>query len=146
LLIREKPLFYCFVYFLIDPLIQESLMRGVVLDSLLKNYTPVKAILNTAAISFAFSLSPYTFLYTVSFSLLLSWIYMKTKNLGNTLYIQVLCGLIPALLVFTLQDDFNTTVQQILNSPLLVGAGGIVAIICIIILQTNFSKSNNTIR
>lgn len=146
LLIREKPVFYCFVYFLIDPLIQESLMRGIVLDSLLKNYTPVKAILNTVAITFAFSLSPFTFLYTVSFSLVLSRIYMKTKNLGNTLYIQVLCGLIPGMLVFTLQDNFNAAVQQVLNSPLLVGAGGLVAIICIIILQTNLSPTNNTIK
>lgn len=146
LLIREKPLFYCFIYFLIDPFIQESLMRGVILDSFLKNYSPVKAILNVAAISFAFSLSPYTFLYTISFSLMLSWIYMKTGNLGNTLYMQVLCGLIPAVLVFTLQDQFNTSVQQALNSPVWVGAGAMIAIICVIVLQAGLPSTNKEIK
>jgi CAAX protease family protein len=146
LLIREKPVFYCFIYFLIDPFIQESLMRGVILDSFLKSYSPVKALLNVAAISFAFSLSPYTFLYTTSFSLMLSWIYMKTGNLGNTFYMQVLCGLIPALLVFTLQDHFNVSVQQVLNSPAWVAGGGIIAILCFIILQTSFSSTNKAIK
>lgn len=146
LVIREKPLFYCLVYFLIDPLIQESLLRGVVLDSLLKNYTPLKAILNMVAISFAFSLSPSSLLYTISFSLVLSWTYTKTKNLGNTIYIQALCGLIPALLVFSLHDGFETAAQQVLNSPILVGAGGVIAIVCIIILQTSFSSTNSTIK
>ncbi|MEZ2441196.1 CPBP family intramembrane glutamic endopeptidase [Chitinophaga sp. RCC_12] len=146
LLIREKPLFYCFVYFLIDPFIQESLMRGVILDSFLKNYSPLKALLNVAAISFAFSLSPYTFLYTVSFSLMLSWIYMKTGNLGNTLYMQVLCGLIPALLVFILQDQFETSVPLVLNSTVWVGVSGVVAIICVIILQTSFPSTNKVIK
>lgn len=146
LLIREKPVFYCFIYFLIDPFIQESLMRGVILDSFLKNYSPVKALLNVAAISFAFSLSPYTLLYTTSFSLMLSWIYLKTGNLGNTFYMQVLCGLIPALLVFILQDQFNTYVQQALRSPVWVGAAGIIAILCIIVLQTSFPSTNKAIK
>ncbi|HEY9261737.1 type II CAAX endopeptidase family protein [Chitinophaga sp.] len=145
LLIRENPVFYCFTYLLIDPLIEESLMRGVVLDSFFKNYSPVKSIVNITAISCAISLSPNSLVYVISFSVLLSWIYLKTKNLGNTLYMQFLFGLVPALLIFTLQDQFIAHARPILNSPAWVGISAIVAIICVIILQSSFSSTNKTI-
>lgn len=145
-LIREKPVFFCCMYFLIDPLIQECLLRGVFLDSFLKKYSPTKAILNVAGISFAFSLSPYSFLYSISFSVIACWIYLKTGNLGNTIYIQILCGIIPAVLVFLLQDQLKTKVLEVLNNPAMVGIGAIVGIVCLIILQNSFLSTNKVIK
>lgn len=145
-LISGNPVFYCIMYFLIDPLIQEILMRGIILDSFLKNYSPVKAIVNIAAIGCAINLSPYSFVYAISFSVLMSWIYLKTKNLGNTLYMQFFCGLIPALLVFTLQEQLNARILPVLNSPAWVGISAMIAIICVIILQSSFSQTNKVIK
>lgn len=144
--IQERPVFYCCVYFLIDPVLQECLMRGVLLDGLLKNYSPMKSIINIAGIAFAFNLSPYSFLYSVTFSVLICWIYLKTRNLGNTIYIQIICGIIPAVLVYFIRDQPQNKLLEVLNNPAMVGIGAIVGIVCLIILQNSFLSTNKAIK
>lgn len=144
--IQERPVFYCCVYFLVDPILQECLMRGVLLDSFLKSYSPMKSIINIAGISFAFNLSPYSFLYSVTFSVLVCWIYQKTRNLGNTIYIQILCGIIPAVFVCYIKDQPQNKLLEVLNNPAMVGIGAIVGIVSLIILQNSFLSTNKVIK
>ncbi|SEW01713.1 CPBP family intramembrane glutamic endopeptidase [Chitinophaga arvensicola] len=145
-IILERPVFYCCIYFLIDPVIQECLMRGVLLDSFLKSHSPVKSFLNVAGIALAFSLSPHSFFYSITFSVLMCWIYMKTRNLGNTIYLQLVCSIIPAVFVYFVKDQPQNMLMEVLNNPALVGIGAIVGIVCIIILQNSFLSTNKAIK
>lgn len=63
------------------PILEELLMRGIILDGFLKRYSPAKSILWSAVIFGVFHLNPWQAVGAFAIGLLLGWLYWKTKSL-----------------------------------------------------------------
>ena len=63
------------------PVLEEILMRGIVLDGFLKRYSPSKAILWSAIIFGVFHLNPWQAVTGFAGGLILGWLYWQTKSL-----------------------------------------------------------------
>lgn len=63
------------------PVLEEILMRGIILDGFLKNYGPSKAILWSAVIFGVFHLNPWQAVAGFAAGLILGWLYWQTKSL-----------------------------------------------------------------
>ena len=66
---------------LVAPIVEELLFRGVILDGLLKNYSPTKAILWSAVIFGVAHLNPYQFISAFIIGILMGWVYWRTGSL-----------------------------------------------------------------
>lgn len=63
------------------PLLEEALMRGIVLDGMLKNYKPWKAIVWSAVLFGVLHLNPWQFVSAFLIGLVMGYLYWKTKSL-----------------------------------------------------------------
>lgn len=63
------------------PVLEEILMRGIILDGFLKNYSPSKAIIWSAIIFGVFHLNPWQAVAGFAAGLILGWLYWQTKSL-----------------------------------------------------------------
>ncbi|MFA8298965.1 MAG: lysostaphin resistance A-like protein [Hyphomicrobiales bacterium] len=97
----------------IAPILEEVLFRGIMLDGLLKKYSPKKAILFS---SFLFGLShfnPSQFIFCFLSGILLGWAYYNTRNLIYPIVIHVINNSLSFLLFYlgfnNLEELFITT-------------------------------------
>ncbi len=69
------------------PILEEFIFRGVILDGLLKNYSPVKAILISSLLFAAVHLNPWQFVTAFTGGLFIGWVYYRTRNLAYAIII-----------------------------------------------------------
>ncbi len=63
------------------PVLEELIFRGVILDGLLKKYSPVKAILVSSFLFGFLHLNPWQFIGAMAIGAFSGYVYYKTKNL-----------------------------------------------------------------
>lgn len=63
------------------PILEELLMRGIVLDGFLKRYSPSKSIVWSAVIFGVFHMNPWQAVAGIATGLILGWLYWKTRSL-----------------------------------------------------------------
>lgn len=63
------------------PILEELLMRGIVLDGLLKNYNPWKAIIWSAVFFGIMHFNPWQFVVAFLIGVVMGYLYWKTKSL-----------------------------------------------------------------
>ena len=82
------------------PLLEELIFRGVMLDGLLKRYSPVKAIL-VSSILFGFvHLNPWQFVGAFLIGVFIGWIYYHTRSLSLAIIIHAVNNFVSFLFVF----------------------------------------------
>src|SRR5690606_36763881 len=64
------------------PVLEEILMRGIILDGFLKRYNPAKSIIWSALIFAVFHLNLWQGVSAFTFGLLAGWLYWKTRSLS----------------------------------------------------------------
>ncbi len=69
------------------PILEEVLMRGIVLDGLLRNYSPWKAIVWSAVLFGVLHLNPWQFVVGLTVGCALGYLYWKTKSLYLCIFI-----------------------------------------------------------
>ena len=69
------------------PVLEELLLRGIILDGLLKIYSPKKAIIWSALFFGFFHLNPWQFIPAFALGLFMGWIYYRTRSLMTTIFI-----------------------------------------------------------
>lgn len=72
------------------PLLEEALMRGIVLDGMLKNYNPWKAIIWSAILFGVLHLNPWQFISAFLMGVVMGYLYWKTKSLWLCIFIHAL--------------------------------------------------------
>jgi len=72
------------------PILEEILMRGIVLDGMLKNYNPWKAIVWSAVLFGIMHLNPWQFVSAFFIGLVMGYLYWKTKSLLLCIFIHAL--------------------------------------------------------
>ena len=69
------------------PILEELIFRGIMLDGLLKNYSPVKSILISSLLFGLVHLNPWQFVAGLFLGAFIGWIYYKTKSLSFAIII-----------------------------------------------------------
>ena len=85
---------------IVGPILEEMLFRGAITTTLLKTYSPKKAIIYSALIFGFFHLNPAPILVATLLGLLLGWLFYKTHSL------------IPCIIVHILNNSLSVYLSQ----------------------------------
>ncbi|NLR91528.1 CPBP family intramembrane glutamic endopeptidase [Flammeovirga agarivorans] len=106
-MIDDRYFLTLFSIVIIAPVMEEFIFRGIMLDGLLKNYTPWKAIFLS---SFLFGLIHMNLIQAVHAGLggvLFGWIYYKTKNLLLPILLHSINNFFAFKELTSIPDDFD---------------------------------------
>ena len=106
------------------PICEELLFRGIILNGLLKRYSPQKAIMWSAIIFGVVHLNPWQFIAAVALGLFMGWIYYRTGSLFATMFIHFVAngtGLVLGWLLVPDPDAMLTTRQMVGSNTLYFG-------------------------
>jgi uncharacterized protein len=139
----QHPLPFFFMIVLAAPILEELLFRGIILEGLLKNYQPYRAIGFSA---FLFALIHGNLAQGIGalmIGLLIGWIYWKTESIIPGILIHLLNNLTAfSETLFSDEEDLFKSFSEQLGNPLLywllVAAGGLVAGLGIWLLYYHF--------
>jgi len=80
--INEDSLLISSIMFVIAaPILEEFIFRGIILDGLLKIYSPLKSIIFSSILFGIIHLNPWQFVSAFLFGIIAGWVYYKTANL-----------------------------------------------------------------
>jgi len=115
----DLNVFSIFAVVIAAPILEESLFRGVILNGLLKKYSPQTAIAVSAAIFAAVHLNPWQAIPAFLGGLIMGWMYWKTNSL------------IPGMILHFVNNAFSTalglafpkidTLKEAMSTPMYVG-------------------------
>jgi len=132
------------------PILEELLFRGVILDGLLKKYSPVKSILISSTIFGLAHLNPWQFVAAFVIGIFAGWIYYKSRSLSLTIIIHASVNSFGYIMRYFGDFDsssMNKTLIEsygsVLNFVLTVGISILVIPICIYFLNNEFKKKEN---
>ncbi|MBN1562156.1 CPBP family intramembrane metalloprotease [candidate division KSB1 bacterium] len=123
------------------PICEELLVRGIMLDGLLKIYPPGKAIFWSAIFFGLFHLNPWQFIPALALGLFMGWIYYRSRSLMVTIVIHFIAngtGAVLGYFIPTGADEMITTRELIGNNFLYVvclAAALLLATLSLIILN-----------
>ena len=141
--------FFSFLYMVIAaPIFEELIFRGIMLDGLLKRYSPIKAILISSFLFGLVHLNPWQFITGLFLGVFMGWIYYKTKSISFTIIIHASVNLTGFLMRYfgnfdpsdmnkTLVESYGGTLNTVL---IIVGCISILAI-SIYYLSKEFKKN-----
>lgn len=128
------------------PILEELLMRGIILDGLLKKYSPVKAIVLSSFLFGLIHLNPWQFVGAFFFGAFVGWIYYRTHNLLITILLHAINN--GTAFVSGLVMDKETATQPLvefyggwLNTILITFVAILVAAASIYFLWNEFKKT-----
>jgi membrane protease YdiL (CAAX protease family) len=86
------------------PILEELLMRGIVLNGLLRNYSPWKAIVWSSVFFGVMHLNPWQFITAMIMGMAIGYLYWKTKSLLLCMFIHALNNGIAYYMMFRYSD------------------------------------------
>ncbi len=128
------------------PILEELLFRGIVLDGLLKKYSPIKSILISSLLFGLVHLNPWQFITGSIIGIFSGWVYYRTRSLSFSIIIHAAANLSGFLMRFFIDNDFSkdeTLLEMYggLSYLLLAIIGSILIVsVCIYFLQKEFEK------
>ncbi len=99
------------------PLLEEFIFRGVLLKSLLNNYTPKKAIIWSAILFGIAHMNPWQFIPAFLIGLLIGWIYWKTQSIWPGILIHFINNTFSFTIGYV-TNDINTSFYELFGGPL----------------------------
>ncbi len=124
---------------LLAPVLEEILFRGIMLDGLLKRYSPAKAIIWSAVLFGIVHLNPAQSVGAFALGLPLGWLYYRTGSLLPCIalhFVNNAIGSLPLLTNDSLNMSDNTTRSFIANDGLYAGLLLLAALICFVCYRT----------
>ena len=145
-LANQNGIFSFIAIVIAAPILEELIFRGIILDGLLKRYSPAKSIIISSVLFGIVHLNPWQFIGTLIIGLFLGWIYYKTKKLTLTIIIHFVNNLIAFMMM--LFTDTGTMINKSLTefyggfiNLILIIAGAItVFIISVFLLRKEFKR------
>ena len=95
----SKDIYSFITVVIMAPILEELILRGVILDGFLKFYNPRKAILLSAFLFGLFHLNPWQFVHAFIGGLYLGWIYYRTKSIIPCIVIHSINNLTAFLII-----------------------------------------------
>jgi membrane protease YdiL (CAAX protease family) len=135
-----------FVAVLAAPILEEVLFRGIILDGLLKNYSPIKAILLSGVMFGYAHIIPTQAVNAMFIGFALGWVYYRSRSLYLCMFLHFVNNALSSL-TFLVDDEMdmsaNLTRSLVGNDTyyvgVLVGCAGL-CYGCYVVLNRTFSK------
>ena len=104
-LVSQTGVFAFLVFVLVAPLLEELIFRGVILDGLLRRYSPLTSILVSSVIFGLAHLNPWQFVTAFVLGCFMGWVYLRSGSLAGCVLIHMSANfsgyLLRLLLAFT---------------------------------------------
>ncbi len=132
------------------PIFEELIFRGVILDGLLKRYSPVKSILISSLLFGIVHLNPWQFIGAMGIGAFMGWVYYKTQNLSLCILIHFANNLFAFItmqfgnLEEELEKSFVESSGGITNAVLIITGGILAFIFCTWWLYKTFKAEART--
>ena len=78
-----------FIIAIVAPIFEELIFRGIILDGLLKRYTPITAIVVSSILFGIVHLNPWQFITGLAIGFFSGWVYYKTRSVLPSIIIHV---------------------------------------------------------
>lgn len=133
------------------PLLEELIFRGVILDGLLRKYSPAKAIFWSSFLFALVHLNPWQFISAMVIGIFSAWLYYKTANLNLSILIHFFNNGTAFVLMQYIDSAYlmDSSYTELFGSPMqasLVIIGGIcIAALGIFSLNRSFIQTVNWI-
>jgi uncharacterized protein len=109
------------------PVLEELLFRGIILDGLLKNYSPITAILISSLLFGIAHLNPWSFINGLFIGIFSGWVYFKTRSVLPSIIIHASANLSGFLF------KYFVDVNSMMNDSLVKIYGGVTNLILSIV-------------
>lgn len=111
ILMRQGSFFTFLSIVIVAPILEELIFRGIILDGLLKKYSPIKSIIIASVLFGIVHLNPWQFIAAFSLGIFIGWIYYKTKSVSYAIIIHAANNLGGFLIIsfFSDLDNLSTT-------------------------------------
>jgi uncharacterized protein len=129
------------------PICEELLFRGIILDGLLKRYSPTKAIIWSAVLFGLVHLNPWQLLAAFTLGAFMGWIYYRTGSVLVTMFIHFVANGTGVLLGWLLVPDPTqmVTTREMVGSNVLyfglLAANALLLVVLLSSLKKQFAKS-----
>ena len=110
------------------PILEELIFRGIILDGLLKKYSPIKSILITSVLFGLVHLNPWQFFAALSLGIFIGWIYYETKSVSFAIIIHAVNNLAGFLI-----GKFSDSDTSEMNKTLIESYGGLQNLVLILV-------------
>lgn len=135
----------------IGPVLEELIFRGIVLDGLLKKYSPMKAVIVSSLLFGFIHLNPWQFLGAAIFGLLSGWVYFKTRNILLTVAMHITNNGISFIQSFfysereMIESSFSEFYGGTFNAVLVVGGCILILFASLLYMNTYFKQKTITL-
>ncbi len=96
------------------PIIEELIFRGIILNGLLRRYSPVKSIMISSTLFGIVHLNPWQFVSAFIIGIFSGWVYYKTRKLSLSILIHLVNNLI-AFISMHFMDSAETMTNESLT-------------------------------
>ena len=148
--IATRSSFFTFTLMVIAaPILEELIFRGIILDGLLKNYSPFKSILISSLLFGLVHLNPWQFVTGFILGIFSGWVYYKTRSLLPTIIMHAAVNLFGFSMRFffdsklSINDSLVEIYGGITNLTFAIGISIIIFVSCIYYLKKEFKKDAN---
>ncbi len=127
------------------PILEELIFRGIILDGLLKRYSPARAIFISSLLFGIVHLNPWQFITAMGLGVFMGWIYHKTHNLTLCVIIHFVNNLVATLMMqfVNMEEEMEKTFFEgyggVANTFIIITGAITIAICCFILLKRIFN-------
>lgn len=114
-MILDKSIYNLIVVVIIGPVFEEILLRGIILDGFLRQYSPIKSIFWSSFLFGLLHLNPWQFIGAFIIGLLMGYIYYKTRSLIACIYIHLINNGIGYALSYIFGSEIVTLSELLKN-------------------------------
>lgn len=132
---------------ILAPIFEELIFRGIILNGLLKRYSPLLSIVVSSLLFAAVHLNPWQFVSAFILGLFIGWVYLRTKSILLAIIIHAFnnfAAILPEILGFTTSADKKISLSEYFggtfNYALIIILAGFTAITCIYLINKSFIK------
>lgn len=144
---KNKGVFAFIAIVIAAPVLEELIFRGIILDGLLRIYSPFKAILISSMLFGVVHLNPWQFITAFILGMFAGWAYYKTGNLTLSVLIHFVNNLVAVLSnhFAGVEASFNEPLPQqyggLMNFMLIVLAAILIALVSLYFIRSEFKKA-----
>ena len=133
------------------PVLEELIFRGIILDGLLRFYSPLKAIVFSSLLFGVLHLNPWQFVGAFLVGVFIGWVYYRTKNLSLCIGIHLVNNLFAFGSTFftdpaTMMDKSLSELYGGFMNFIMITAGAVaIAAICLYLLRSQLETTSEEI-
>ncbi|WP_430813007.1 lysostaphin resistance A-like protein [Carboxylicivirga sp. RSCT41] len=134
------------------PVFEEFIFRGIILDGMLKKYSPAKAIFWSSFLFGFVHLNPWQFVTGLVIGVFIGWVYFHTRSLSISMLIHAAVNSCAFFLKFFIDEEamfdqsFAESFGGITNAIAVTGSALLIAAVCLTVLKREFGKTDSTVR